>query len=476
MSRRAKNAAVVYVLLGLMQRSLALLLLPLVSRALTPSEYGLVATVVVSASVFNVVLAGPLEIGLFRGILTSRSHLAGVERASRIYLCYALPLLTAMLCAGLWFSELGPPDVMRLWVMELMAASFLAGVSSYGLTVARAQDLLLRFASVSLMSMTSLVLLKVVLVFLLDYGPTGWIVSDVVSAAATWLLVQFILVPGRRRRESRPSAWRNSAVAAAALVPHRFSFWALASFSRPLVAVGFGSADAGLYAMAFSLATVATLVLSELNNAMLVSYARDAESGEVEATKAALRVQTSALLVVPAIGAVATWILAPFLLGPAFQAAVPLMGGMVAGQCLYGVYVIPMNLIIHRTGRPGLSSVASGIGAMVTVIAILFAAYADSLWLAAAAPSLGYGTMAGVAWLLAVRNRSFPIDIGIFGPMVRTGGYASVVVPVVTLLLFTPVASWQGWALATTALVACLAFMSSQVEWRRRLSQSGLNE
>lgn len=472
MSGRARRAALLYVFLGLMQRSLALLLLPLVSRALTPSEYGVVATVVVTSSIFNVLLAGPLEIGLFRSILSRRNEFNGVERTARRFLCYILPLCMAAMCSIFWLIYAGPAEIAQLWVMELMAASLLAGVSSYGLTVSRAQDHLAKFAVVSLTSMTSLVFLKVVLVFVLEMGPTGWILSDLISAAMAWLVVQFAVVPGRRRDELGSSAWRYTMRAAVALVPHRLSFWALASFSRPLVALGFAASDAGLYAMAFSLATVATLVLSELNNAMLVSYAQDAEEGQVDASIGAVRLQATALVVVPVLGAIATWCFAPLLLGPSFQPSLPLMAGMLAGQCLYGLYVIPMNFVIHRSGRPGLSSVASAFGAGITTATIVVAIKLDSLEVAAVASSLGFAGMASAAWLLAVQNGSFPAEVGALNVIFDAAKYGLVLVPLATILLLTPPASREGWVISTLSLATCITLLLRKGDvmagWRRQ--------
>lgn len=392
----------------MLQRSLSLLLLPLVSRALTPQEFGVVATVVVTVSVVNVVLAAPFEIALFRSVVRSEDPtLIGTERHSRRYLTRTVPIVALLSAACIYAGSIvasGRFDSHgQLWALEVAAAGFLAAITSYGLTVARASDQLGTFVAVSGLWSLTLVALKAILVVAVDMGALGWILADLLASGIGYALVMRKIAKNRKSLESPGGSWRSVASTALALVPHRLSFWVLASITRPLCSLLFPSSSVGIFAMAVSLASVSLLVLAELNNAVLLNYASEDSQVPTVKTSGVARVQFLLSSVIPSAYSLALLFVAPWVVGKSFSDAVPLVSFMLIGHIAYGIYVIPMNYIVHASGRVRLSSSSSTAGAIAVIVFMVISGRLGSLTLAALSPSVGYVVMMGVAFLLNAR-------------------------------------------------------------------------
>ena len=391
--------------LGVFQRSLSFLLLPFVSRVLPPDEFGIIVTLSVTLSLLTVVLAAPLEPAIFRAAArgSEAKEMAGVIWNARIYLIVLVPAASLMVAAAVWLcGDRSTDSLATLWAVELAAYGFMAALTSYGLPMARATDRLAIFSMLSIVWSISLVGFKLWFVGELGMGAFGWVLADLVACLAGWAGVVALLVFRTPELTSRVVGGAGRLIAfSLPIVPHRLAFWALMSLNRPALALFADASDVGIFGMAVTISAGATLLLAELNNALLLEYANETVPAPTQRSAEIARKQFLIASIFPSVVALGLAATGEAIIGPAYATSLLLFALLIPGQVCYGVYVIPMNYIVYAAGRSNLSSIGSSVGACATFVCIVAAGVTDMLWLACLGTSLGYFVMSAFAVALA---------------------------------------------------------------------------
>ncbi|CAB4722693.1 MAG: hypothetical protein F2667_10950 [Actinobacteria bacterium] len=398
------QTAAVYVLVGIAQRSLALLILPFVTRVLSPGDYGRVSIVVTVLTLVGVIFAASLEVPLFRAL--ARGGGGDIVRWSRAYTVYWLPGTCVLLATLLGVLDvIGVAPQARLWAIELASAGLVAALTYFGLPILRATDQLARYFILAAGWMACLVGTKLLFLGWLLPGPIGWVTSDLVSAGFAWLMVVLLVRapvsdPAAPRPADEPrSPWALVRMCAP-LVPHRLSFWALTSLSRPALVLVVSISAVGLFSFAVSVAAISMLLLAELNRSVLLEYSRETFPAPTASTGTIVVVQATAAVAIPALLALGVSLTGTLLVGSDYYTAIPIVGLLLLGQVAYGIYLIPMNFLVQTAGLFKWSSLASVFGAAVILGSILLAGSQGSLRLVAVGNSIGYAAMCVAAFVL----------------------------------------------------------------------------
>ena len=196
----ARKHSAIYGLGGLVSRILAVLLLPLYTRYLSPSDYGKVETLIALTTVIGIVLRMGIHSAFFRFYFDSPEpeHRRLVLRTS---FWFTMAMATAGLLAGLLLSGtiadllFGSADD-----SELVMARFVglwAGMNYEQLTsLFRVEERSVAFVSASLANILLTIGATLLLVVALDQGPIGVIVGNFIGT----LLVYAALVGYRREQ------------------------------------------------------------------------------------------------------------------------------------------------------------------------------------------------------------------------------------------------------------------------------------
>ncbi|MFS0901226.1 lipopolysaccharide biosynthesis protein [Mycolicibacterium litorale] len=398
------KAAATYILLAGLQRGISLLILPFVTHAMSPEEYGAASILVAASMCLTAVIAAPLIQLIFRAAARGEDDGPALLRAAGTYCYFVLPALVAV-AAGV--VALFVPRILGvagvLWGIELLAIGLQPAAATFAMWVAQARADLSRFVWLSGTSVAIMAVSKLVFVVLLGMGVLGWVISDLIAAAFSAVLAMAIvrLPPARVNRQHIRYVLNFSVP----LIPHNASLWALTSLSRPALAAVSDLDQVGLLSLALNLASVAILVLTESNRAALVHYSREtlpAPTGETEGT---VRWQLIAALLVPAVVGCGVAAFGRWLFAEEYWPSLFLTGVILVGQAAYGLYLIPMNYLTQTAGLPRYSSVASGSGALIILILILLLGNRYGATGVAYVTVAGYLVMATSAFLLLAANR-----------------------------------------------------------------------
>ena len=397
-------AAATYVLLAAVQRGLSLLILPFVTHAMPPAEYGAASMLTAAALFLSVIVAQPLIQLIIRAAARDDEDGPALLRIAGTY-CYVIVPAAAALVAAVFFFFV--PQLLgvagQIWGIEVFAVGFQPAASVFALWVAQAREDIRRFVWLSVSSIIMTAASKLLLIVVFDMGVLGWVISDLLSAVVAALLAMVLVrVP---RASVRSHHVRYAFYFSLPLVPHSVSLWALMFLSRPVMATVSPLAEVGLLSFGLNLAQVAGLVLAETNRAALPRFARETLPAPTRETFGPVRWQLVAAFVVPAVIGAAVAVVGHVIFAESYWASFALTGILLIGQAAYGLYLIPMNYLTQTAGLPKYSALASGAGAAAILVLILILGRTHGPMGVAYATTIAYVAMAVVALILTFAQK-----------------------------------------------------------------------
>lgn len=269
---------------------------------MSPAEYGAASTLTAAALLLTSLLAAPLIQLIVRA--AARGDEDGppaLLRVTGLYCYLLLPIAVAVIAAVFAFFV---PDLFgvkgTIWAIEVLAIGFQPAASTFAMWVAQAREDLPRFVWLSATSVLVTAVSKLVLVVFFQMGGVlGWVLSDLTSAVFSALLaVSLVRLP--RAKVLAENVHYAVKFTLPLIPPHAASLWALMSLSRPVMAaVAPPLEQVGLLSFGLNLASVAILVLSESNRAVLPRYSCEVFPAPTRETFAPVAWQLIAAFLVP---------------------------------------------------------------------------------------------------------------------------------------------------------------------------------
>ncbi len=395
-----RQAAVTYISLAGLQRGLSLLLLPFITHVMSPVEYGAASMLTATSLMVTGVVAAPLIQQIIRAAARGEDDGPALLRVAGTYCYFILPIAFAL--GAVVFVSL-VPELLGVsgfvWGIELLAIGLQPAATVFGLWVAQAREDLRRFVWLSSASILATAASKLLLVVGLQMGVLGWAISDLFSAGlSAALAISLVRLP---RVQVTHNHVRSVLSFSLPMIPHTAALWSLATLSRPAMAAVSTLDQVGLLAFGLNIASVASLVLQEINRAVLPRFARENFPAPTRETLALVRWQLIAAFVVSAVVGCGVALAGPLIFAEAFWPSFAITGVLLIGQVAYGLYLIPMNYMTQTAGLPKYSAVASGAGAVLILVSILIVGRSYGAAGAAYATAAGYVVMAAVAMVIA---------------------------------------------------------------------------
>ena len=336
-----KRAAAVYTALAALQRGLALLLLPFLTRAMSVEEFGATSILAAGYALFVILLSFAFEPAVLSASIRELSDPTerDIIRAARLALLLVSPVLAVLLALGVWFSGQSLFGVgAELWAIEIVAC----GVTVFGLTYAmprlRAHQNLRAYSIVAIATIVAALGSKLGLMVFLPLGPLGWALSDLIAGLAGTLSALVVL---RRDTLHRgPFAIRRLAGLSLPLLPHLASLWIINSISRPLIEAVLTLRDVGLYSAAASASGAAMVICLEINRATNVEYAHDRFPAPSPRSAQAMKLQLSASVALAVLVCALTPAYVNLVLPPEYDAVQPLLAILSLTVVFWTVYAI----------------------------------------------------------------------------------------------------------------------------------------
>lgn len=381
----------VYLLSNILNAAIPFVLLPVLTRYLSPEEYGEVAmfqTLIGALNAFvGLSLHGAAGRKFYDGNLAVNDLQEFIGSCLQILLVTSLITLTVLLLLSGHFSEwLGLDPTWISFAVLTAAASILVQIRLAQWQVRQnAKSFGLFQVSRSLLNVSGSLLL--VVVFL--QGSDGRISAQVVASLAFALLAICLLL---RDRLLSFFVWRPEFVSEALkfgvpLIPHVAGMFLLTMVDRFVISSELGLAEAGVYMVAVQFGMALSLIFDAINRAYVPwLFERLKRNDEHEKRKIVRYTYLWYIFILS--GAFLAFIVGPWLItsiaGEKYVGAGDVIGWIVLGQVFDGMYLMVANYIFFskRTGLLSMATIFSGLlnllllFVLVNYLGIVGAAYA----------------------------------------------------------------------------------------------------
>ncbi|HTU16162.1 MAG TPA: lipopolysaccharide biosynthesis protein [Solirubrobacterales bacterium] len=365
--RRLASTGAAYTAASILSKLIAVALLPLYTRYLTPADYGaaeVMFAAVVAASI--VIRLGVVEALLRfyyktdevpdRVVATSFSVLfwAGTVVAL-VLLPFAEPISEALL--GEPDAELARIAIGGLWVLTL---------SEYLLTIFRLDERSKAFFGFTVASVLVTIPVTVVLVVPLDMGAEGLLLGSYGTGIA---FVAGLIVYHRKRLSLFPDVplLRRLLRFGLPTMPAELSLYSMSFIDRIIIARMLGLAEAGLYALAIKVAQSVNVLVRGFQLAFPPLAYSIVDDDEARRTYSAV---VTWFVVLMALTITGIWLVAPWIVrifaAPEYFDAYKAVGPVVAGTALYAIYMV-LLVVLGRTGRTEFNFPATVAGVVANI-------------------------------------------------------------------------------------------------------------
>jgi len=399
---RLGKHSVIYGLGGLVSRVLAVLLLPLYTHYLSPTDYGQIETLVALTTVLAIVLRFGISPAFFRFTFDSPEP-AHRRRVLRTSFWFTMAMSTAGLAGLALLAEpisdwlFGTTDA---WELVLASGVALWAQMNYEqlTSVFRVEERSVAFVTASLVNIAITVAATVLLVVTFDKGPLGVIVGNF-----TGTLVVYAVLVGYRREQLGftfdRGLLREMNRFGMPLVPTALLLWVTAFSDRFFLVTLADAAETGLYSVGVRIASAMVLLLTAFRMAWPAFAYSIEDDQEARSTYA---------WVLTYLTVVSTWVatglalLSPWLVdwlaAPAFASSSRVVGPLAFAAVAFGGYIV-VAIGIGRQKRTQFNWVVTGMAATVNVVLNVTLIPPYGMMGAAVATVAAYVVMfAGMAW------------------------------------------------------------------------------
>ena len=370
LKRLAKHSGI-YGLGGLVQRLLAVLLLPLYTSYLTPSDYGQIETLVAAAAVVVIVLRGGISSAFFRFYFDSEQAEEKL-RVVRTSFWYTMSAATAGLILIVAFAS-----QISGWLHLGSGGTTLVYASAVGIwaqmnyeqltSLFRVEERSVQYVIASIANILITVGATVLLVVVFDKGPLGVLVGNFIGT----LIVYAVLVGYHREQLGLVfdrALFRKMNHFGMPLVPSALALWAINFIDRWFVAFYKGQSEVGVYSVAVRIASAVVFLLLAFRTAW-PAFAYSI-TDDRDAKRAYAYVLTYVLLVTcwlsAALALLAPWLVHLLARNPGFERASEAVGLLAFSAAVFAGYTV-LAIGSGRARRTQLNWVISGLAAVVNI-------------------------------------------------------------------------------------------------------------
>jgi O-antigen/teichoic acid export membrane protein len=446
--RRLATTGAAYTAASIVSKVIAVVLLPLYTRYLTPADYGaaeVMFAAVVSASI--IVRFGLIEAVLRfyyqdseeprRVIASSFAALFWLSTAAvAILMPFAKPLSEALLdgspaeMARISATQLTQISIAGLWVLTM---------SEFLLTLFRLEERARAYFVTTILNVLATIGLTVVLVVGAGDGARGLLLASYGAGAATvlilialqWRSLSLRFDTGLLRRLFRFGL---------PTMPAEVSLYALNFVDRIIIVRSIGLAEAGLYSLAVKFAQAVNVIVRGFQLAwppLAYSIRDDGEARRAYATIVTLFVAGCAF-VVTGMWLFSRWIVR-LLAAPEFFASYKAVGLISTAVTLYALYLV-LVVILGRTGRTEFNLPATLAALVANVVLNLL--LVPPLGIVGAGLALVASYVVVLALMYAFTQRLFPVPYE-WGRLLRVVLASAVLVGLAEL--FVPTSGVTGF-------------------------------
>lgn len=359
-----------YLLSNIFNAAIPFLLLPILTRVLSPDEYGQIA-------MFQTLVTGLAAfVGLNTGAAASRKFFDheknGVDHSQYNGACLQILLGSSavlFISCAVFSTQLSVflsiPDS---WIYSALLFSALSFVMNLRLGQWQVRGEAFKFGALQISNSLFNMALSLLLVVVLHFGSQGRVNAQVMAAVFSALVAFYMLAKDKLVSLFcwRPDYLKQALQFGVPLIPHVFGFFLLSAVDRFVINQELGLAQAGIYMVAVQLSMALNIVFDAINKAyvpwLFEILKRDDLAEKRKVVKYTYFYFLLLLLLAPIPFLIGPWALV-LIAGEKYRAAGEVIGWLCLGQIFGGMYLMVTNYIFYakKTGTLSVITIASGV-------------------------------------------------------------------------------------------------------------------
>jgi O-antigen/teichoic acid export membrane protein len=417
MKNRFSAGALTYLIGNAANAAIPFLLMPLLTRALSPADYGAVAMftlfVIIAGAVTGLSMHGAIGVRFFQ--LDAGSFARYVGSCLRVLAMSTAIALLLVALGGSWLEL--RMELPTGWLLVATLAASANVIIMIRLSLWQMQQQPGRFVMFQVGQSLLNMFLSVLLVLGLSMNWQGRALGHIVTTMAFATLALWWLRGGQL---ARPAGWQDTRDIlrfGVPLIPHVLGGLAITMVDRLMIANMLDVAQAGIYTVALQIGMGMGLLTESFNRVyapwLMSSLSQPDRTRDVRIVRGTYCYFVFVAVLAAALGLAAPWLLSIFV-GEAFQGAAAPIFYIAMGFAFGGMYYMVTNYVFYASRTAHLAAITLTCGAfnvaitwyLIRVSGIVGAA--QGFMLSQAALFLG-------TWLLAQRVHPMPWLKALFG-------------------------------------------------------------
>ncbi len=367
----------IYLLSNILNALIPFFLLPVLTRYLTPDEYGQI-------SMFQILVTGLAAFTGLNSIGAANRKYYDNNEASSLELfngtCVHILLLSTFFLAVVSFllSEqlsqwLNIPESWIYFAVVISAANFLVQLR---LGQWQIREKAIAFGIMQVSQSIIIMILSLFLIIWLQQGASGRVDALLLTTVVYGLLGLLLLYRERLILlfPLRKSFFKEALYFGIPLIPHVVGVFVLSSVDRFLINRELGIAETGIYMLAVQLSLGMAVVFDAINKAMVPWLFRALKDNNPLQLQKVVKLTYIFFITVFILGClsflVGPWVVT-WIAGEAYQKAGTVIGWLCLGQAFGGMYLMVTNYLFYEK-RTGVLSILTIFSGLVNIVALLY--------------------------------------------------------------------------------------------------------
>ena len=419
------KSAGIYGVLYILNALTTFLLLPVLTRHLSPEDYGIVA-------IFNVLVGFVTPfIGLSLQSAVSSKFYSPDCRDIRAYVSACMSVIgvaTVIVGAVVWFGRGYIEQLTNFpadWVWAVVIAAACQSVLAVALVLFQMHGKPIRYGALQILQSLLTIGLSLVFVVVIGLGWKGRVWAQLAATVplAGIVLIFFAFTGWLVRRQSRADM-KEALRFGLPLLPHSLASYLTAALDRILLSHMAGVAQTGLYTVGYQIGSVISLSQDAFNQAWVPWLFERLKRNDPEENRRIVIVSYTfcggILAVALLVGLTAPWYV-PILVGPKFAGAAKIVIWVTLSGAFNGMYKTVGNYLFY-TKKTGYLSIATTCSAVVSALLNFYFIPRNGAVGAAQSATITGFLYFIVIWWLAARIYPMPWNLARPKPSVPSGG------------------------------------------------------
>lgn len=374
------NGAGIYLVSNILNAVIPFILLPILTRYLSPTEYGEVAMFQVllgALSAFvGVVFVGAAGRKYYDSDLSREELAEFIGSCIQLIAIFSIIVFSVLFIFQRQFSEW--LSLKPTYVLFAVLVASCGVIINVRLGQWQVKKQAFKYGALQISQSLLNMLLSLILVVVLLKGSEGRIDAQIIASSVFLVIALYLL---KKDNLLKIFIWRKDYLAEALkfgipLMPHIAGVFLLVSVDRIVINREIGLAEAGIYMVAVQLTAAVGIVFDAINKAYVPWLFEQLKADEL-AQKQKIVKLTYAWFVLIILGVMLAFVIGPplvvFIAGEQYAQAGQVVGWLALGQGFQGMYLMVTNYIFYskRTGLLSIASISSGILNLVLLIILV---------------------------------------------------------------------------------------------------------